>query len=612
MCGILGTLPNTQSSFFEQALNLLSHRGPDGYGIWEEEGHISLGHRRLAIIDLSDNGKQPMTYRDRWTITFNGEIFNFVELREELKQKGYLFHSNSDTEVILAAYQEWREKCLQKFNGMWAFAIWDKKTKKLFLARDRFGIKPLFYAFVEDKFVFASEMKAIFPFLKEIKISKQFFWCLEHIYEYEHSEHCLIEGIKRFPAAHYGFVDLKNQKIDLKAYWNTLDNLQEVPENYEQQVEKFRELFFNACKIRTRADVNVGTALSGGLDSSSIVTALNVVSHSDKYISKDWQNAFVAIFPNTELDESYYARLLTEKLNIKTFFQEINPEKAINDLENYLWLFEEMYLTSPVPMIETYKAMRENGIIVSIDGHGADELFSGYGNALFNIAKQDPFNCSLTKQIIQTYKEIRSIQDNKKWKYFIDGYEGRKNIIKTFLEKLLGKIPEENIKAKKLGFFNLYLYEIFHKTILPTLLRNYDRYSMAVGVEVRMPFMDYRLVSFCFSLPWQSKYRNGYTKAILRDTMSPYMPSEITWRKSKIGFGTPFTQWLRGGWKQYFLDTIHSEEFVNSSLIDSKLVRAKLENLIQNPNPTFAMGQEVWKLIMPFLWEKSVLKRKIK
>lgn len=610
MCGILGTLPGTETLLFEQALSQLAHRGPDGFGIFNDKNILSLGHRRLSILDLSEKGQQPMIYQDRWVITFNGEIFNFLEIRAELESKGYSFFSDTDTEVILAAYQEWGANCLQKFNGMWAFAIWDKKTQQLFLARDRFGVKPLFYAFVEGRLIFASEMKAIFPFLKEKKISQKFEWCLKNIYEYEHTEHCLIEGIKRFPAGHYALFSLADKSLQPQRYWNTLEHLVSVSPKYEEQVEYFRELFFDACKIRMRADVKIATSLSGGLDSSSVITALKQVVRQSERISDDWQNAFVATFPNTQLDESYYARLLTENLGIKAFFMEINPEKHINNLENYLWFFEELYYTSPIPMIEIYKSMKKQGVSVSIDGHGADELFSGYGNALFNIAKENPFNLKLIKQIIKTYKEIRDIKDKKMWKYCVDGYEGRKNIIKSYLNAFLGKNDKENLQEKKLGLFNQYLYEIFHKTILPTLLRNYDRYSMAASVETRMPFMDYRIVTYCFSLPWQSKYRRGFTKAILRDAMKPYMPAEITWRKSKIGFGTPFTNWIRGAWKEYFLDTVHSIDFLNSSLIDSKEVKQKIENLIDSSNPTFSMGQEAWKAIMPFLWEKAVLKRK--
>jgi asparagine synthase (glutamine-hydrolysing) len=608
MCGILGTLPNTEQTFFKRALDELSHRGPDGFGIWQDE-YLTLGHRRLSILDLSEAGKQPMEY-NHLVITFNGEIYNFVEIKAELEAKGHRFVSTSDTEVVLAAYLEWGELCLRKFNGMWAMAIWDKEKRTLFLARDRFGVKPLFYAFIKGKFIFASEMKAILHFLPQIKLATHFDWCKNNIYEYEATSKCLIEGISRFPAGHFGIVNLENQEIKLTRYWDTLQELEEVPKTYQQQVEVFRERFFEACRIRMRADVKIGTALSGGLDSSAVTSALVHLSNKGERTSPDWQNAFVATFPNTDLDERRYAEVLTSQLGVNAVFKEIDPSKGVQQLEEYLWLFEELYLTSPIPMIEIYKTIKQNGVTVSLDGHGADELLSGYGNGLFNIIKDQPFSLSTIRQVIKTYKEIRNIEDKKTWKYFVDGFEGRKNLFTHYGKSILGLNQKEDLQAQKLGFFNQYLYTLFHHTILPTLLRNYDRYSMAASVEIRMPFMDYRLVKFCFSLPWQSKLNKGYTKAILRDAMNPYMPQEITWRKLKIGFGTPFTEWIRGSWKSYFLDTIHSQDFQQSAVIDSKDVKNTIENLISAKNPNFAQGQNAWKAIMPYFWEKSFLKRK--
>ena len=382
MCGILGTLPALNEVPFTNILDKLYHRGPDGYGTWSDpEASITLGHRRLAILDLSDNGKQPMEF-ERYVITYNGEIFNFVEIREELETKGYSFQSDSDTEVILAAFHAYGEKCLDKFNGMWAMAIWDKETRKLFLARDRFGIKPLFYAFIKDRFVFASEMKAIYPFLSELKPSKDFNWCYQHLFEYEQTDKCLVEGIKRFPAGHYGYLDMDNYKIHLQKYWETLDHLVEVPKSYEEQVEQFRELFFDACKIRMRADVPIGTSLSGGLDSSSVISAVANIGGGER-VSKDWQHAFVATFPGTKLDESSFARQVVEHIDVNAHYLAIDPIAGLTKLEDYLYMQEELYLTSPIPMMDHYAGLREHGVVVSMDGHGADEMFSGYSREHF-------------------------------------------------------------------------------------------------------------------------------------------------------------------------------------------------------------------------------------
>ena len=397
MCGILGAIPAQNPNLLKKALYLIAHRGPDGFGIWNEEDKISLGHRRLSILDLSEAGKQPMTFMERYTITFNGEIFNFLEIKKELLQKGYSFVSESDTEVILAAFNEWKEKCLDKFNGMWAFAIWDKNEQSLFLARDRFGIKPLYYSFNENGFVFASEMKAIFPFLKEIKPSSDFEWCQNNIFRYEATEKTLIDGIKRFPAGHYAFFKKENsdkRQLQPIRFWETLDNLVKVPKTYEEQVEKFRELFLDACKLRMRSDVRIGTALSGGMDSSAVICGMAAIQNKEKdaRVAKDWQNAFVACFQDTPFDESVYAKEVTDYLGINGIFEEINPTKGIDDLDEYLWLFEDLYLTSPIPMIEIYKTIKKNGVTVSIDGHGADELLSSYGNRILLNAKDTPFS----------------------------------------------------------------------------------------------------------------------------------------------------------------------------------------------------------------------------
>src|SRR5258708_6436075 len=201
MCGIAGILPSIDKKFFKEALNTIAHRGPDGYGIWEsEDKNVMLGHRRLAILDLSENGKQPMQFL-RYTITFNGEIYNFIEIKKELVSRGYQFYTESDTEVIIAAYDAWGYECLNRFNGMWAFAIWDSETKKLFLARDRYGKKPLFYSFSNARFVFASEMKAIAPFLPSVQTSTHFEWCKNNTFLYESTDKTLLKDVYRFPAA---------------------------------------------------------------------------------------------------------------------------------------------------------------------------------------------------------------------------------------------------------------------------------------------------------------------------------------------------------------------------------------------------------------------------
>ncbi len=608
MCGILGAFPRQDDHFFLPALNTMYHRGPDGFGVWHEEsGLLTLGHRRLSILDLSENGKQPMHYR-QFTITFNGEVFNFMEIREELEAKGHRFHSESDTEVIIAAYQEWGADCQLKFNGMWAFAIWDHARKELFLSRDRFGIKPIYYAFNGDTFAFASEMKALYQFLPHIRVSNDFEFCRDNMFDYETTDKCLIEGLHRFPPGHFAIFRPGDRDLTPKQWWNTMDHLEEVPKTYEEQVEKFRELFLDSIKLRMRSDVRIGTALSGGVDSSAVICAMaNINKGNDNRVSDDWQNAFCAIFPGMTLDETHFAEQVVNHLGISAVYKEIDPAKGLDKLMEYLWLFEELYITSPIPMIEIYKEIKANGVTVSIDGHGADELIAGYGGYVFDAVKDSPLS----------FGKIRELMDTFTHGFTVDGAKPSASIEKQAFKQVLvryrdlifrdKKLIKEDVLNGQLGYFNQYLYHEFHHKVLPTLLRNYDRYSMAASVEIRMPFMDYRLVKYCFSLPWDSKLRDGYTKHILRQAMEPYVPKEVIWRRSKIGFNTPFMEWMRGPWKEYLMDMISSQRFHESNLIQASKVKAQVESVIMGSAPTYNDGQEAWVSLAPFLWQESVL-----
>lgn len=609
MCGILGGIGKFDKHVFEISLHRLAHRGPDGYGLWEDsDSNVLFGHRRLSILELSDLGKQPMTDGEL-TIIFNGEIYNYKEIKKILEANGHHFLSNCDTEVILKAYRQWGHRCLERFNGMWAFAIWDSKQKNLFLARDRFGVKPLFYAYTRGGFIFGSEMKALAPLLDEIAMSNDFNWCQQNIYEYENTSKSLLKDICRFPAGHYAYLNPDNATIKLQRYWNTLENIGTVKENYKEQVECFRELFFDSCKIRMRSDVKIGTALSGGLDSSSVAAAMHYLGTNGfvDHDQSDWQNAFVATFTGTELDEKEYANTVVQSLNLKGHFYEIDATKGIETLSDYLWYFEELFLTSPIPMVEIYKAIKANGVSVSLDGHGADELLAGYGTTIFNAVKDSPFDIPGINEIATTYKQLRGT-DRSNFTVVIDGFAGRKNMLKFYLSKFLKFNEEHDHLVKELGYFNAALYKEFHFYILPTLLRNYDRYSMTAGVEVRMPFMDYRLVTYCFSLPWQSKLRNGFTKAILRDAIQPFLSEKVVRRKLKTGFGTPFTNWFLGPWKEFVKDTINSDSFRNSSVVNAASVKRKVDQFYATPNPTFEAGHVVWSELMPFFWETAFYK----
>jgi len=613
MCGIFGHIGEISEQKASFCTDTLAHRGPDGRGIWRSPG-VTLGHRRLSILDLSDLGHQPMSYAEgRYQITFNGEIYNFLELRNELINKGYLFRSESDTEVILAAFIEWGETCLQKFNGMWAFAIWDCREKTLFLSRDRFGKKPLFYADTPSGFCFASEMKAIMPLLPEVRPNRELLTDRKRIFTYENSAECLIEGLQRFPAGHCGL--WKKGQLTLRRWWCTLDHLPEIPERYEAQVEQFHALFMDACRLRMRSDVPIGTALSGGLDSSSTMA---MMAHLGKgaggeRMSPDWQHAFVACFPGTPLDESDYARMLTDQLGVEATFINIDPLKAIDRLGDYLYLFEEIYITSPIPFMMTYGAMPAQGVKVTIDGHAADELFGGYPFDYIHALRDAGLNPAEIVMILDTYYQtfpVGSSQFSLPPKaFFWLKWHLKRLAMKTLRRDGGPAVDCAHPRWRELDAMNRVLYASTHQNVLPTLLRNYDRYSMANGVEIRMPFMDHRLVSFAFALPWRSKLRNGYAKSIIRDAMAPHMPYEVAYRKSKIGFNSPIIDWMKGPLKSFFLDTISSASFQSCDLIDPATVAKKVRQVIEEPGIAFSHGELAWAMLSPYLWEQAVISR---
>ncbi len=592
----------------------MSHRGPDGYGEWCSP-EASFGHRRLAILDLSEHGRQPMVSEDgRYVLIFNGEIYNFVELRTELERLGHGFQSECDAEVLLAAFMEWREGCLDRFNGMWAFAIWDKVGRSLFLARDRFGIKPLFYCFLPGKrFAFASEMKALFPLLDRVRPNVSLVRDHRRIFAYEATDECVIEGIKRFPMAHYGYYE--NGNLETRRWWCTLDHLPEVSQHYQEQVEQFRELFTHACRLRMRSDVPLGTALSGGLDSSATISTMAHIARTggDKRMGKDWQHAFIASFPGTPLDETDYALKVTKHIGIDATVVEIDPTEAVGKLEEYYYLFEDLYITSPIPFMLTYGAIKQHGISVTLDGHGADELFGGYNFDYLEALKDAGLNLNAVRNVLDAYYSSTALGSQARklppkilfWFEYYLSHVARHLVQRPSVAK--SRMDSGHPCWRGLDHLNRRLYASFHETILPTLLRNYDRYSMANGVEIRMPFMDYRLVAFAFALPWSSKIRQGNSKCIIRDGVAPFMPHEVAYRKTKVGFNSPVVDWMKGPLKEYMLDLISSRDFLQCELVDAQRAAQVVKHVIFNPQATFSQGEMAWKLISPYIWEKSVL-----
>lgn len=616
MCGIFGVVGHIEQERAASCRDLLTHRGPDAAGMWRGEG-VTLGHRRLAILDLSEAGRQPMSDSSgRLHITFSGEIFNFVELQRELAAMGHIFRSGTDTEVILAAFDQWGEGCLGRFNGFWAFGIWDARDRTLFLARDRLGKKPLFYAQPSGvEFAFASEMKALTPLLDAVLPNLGLLKDQHRIFTYEGSPDCLIDGLKRFPAGSCGWY--RGGRLTIRRWWSTLDSLIRVPDTYQEQVELVRETFLDACRIRMRSDVPIGTALSGGLDSSATISSMVQVADSrpGNRGASDWRHAFVASFPGTSLDEAPFARRVCEHLGIPLEVIRIDPAAAAGRMLDYCYLFEESYITSPIPFMLTYAAVKEHGISVTLDGHGADEIFGGYPFDFIFALGDAGMNFRNLNNVLDAYFD--AIPPGPEF--------GKPRVRSLFALQWMAKDRLKRIVRRgakwsgrdsghhswaRLDNLSKRLYISTHETVLPTLLRNYDRYGMANGVEIRMPFLDHRMVSLAFSLPWTSKIRRGFSKAIVRDAVAPFLPNDIAYRKTKIGFNSPFLDWMRGSLRQFMYDTIASRSFLECDLIDSRRVAKEVRKAISSEKKgDFNYGQQVWMMVAPYFWEQGFLLR---
>ena len=603
MCGIVGLwyldgppLSQTQLNNFN---NTLAHRGPDGSDIYiDKESNLGLGQRRLAILDTSDSGRQPMPYANqRYWITFNGEIYNFIELKNELVQSGYRFYTEADTEVVMAAYDKWGEDCQLRLNGMWAFAIWDSREKRLFLSRDRFGVKPMHYYFDGSKFAFASEMKAFLAlewfnleFIPEMVAA-----ALINDESVEGTERCLLRGVNRLPGGHCLFLD-RSCDLKVRRWWNTLEHLQSVPARYDDQVAEYRELYLDACRIRMRSDVPIGTSLSGGLDSSSIVCAMHHVRTTGKAgprLASEWQKAFVATYPGSVIDERKYADEVIRKTRVDPIYCSITPQMYLDYFERILFQFEEISDIFLGPWL-VHKTQREHGVIVTLDGHGGDEALGGYPWHVTSLIRDNLRMLSpwKTMELVKTIQNMELFPSGKfitgsikrigsRWYKHLIGEDGSEwlNYTPDRVESRAFIEDAPNLKSRDNLFRRLYID--FHFTQLPMNLRDFDRLSMAHGVEVRSPFMDWRLVSYSFSIPPQSKIRGGFTKKILRDAMIGLLPEAVRTRTSKLGFPNLVESWSSPPARKFIQDVVSSTDFQTSQIWNGGRIRKFLDRAVK-------------------------------
>ncbi len=552
MCGIAGVLVQSPDLLAGEDLArlgaALAHRGPDGTGTWvREDGRLGFVHLRLAILDLSERGAQPMTSGDgRYTVVYNGEIYNFLELRAELEKLGSRFRTDADTEVILEAWRHWGAEMLPRFNGMWAFALSDNETGRLFVARDRFGIKPFLYCAAGGRLAFASEVRALLalPWVPRRLDASVAARVLYDAFSVEGSEHTLFAAVRRLPAGHCA--EIVGTQVRVRRWWNTLENLPEPERDAIRQAEAFRETFTDAVRLRLRSDVPVGTCLSGGFDSSAILCTMSRVAHSEHphlREARDWQRAFVASFPGKSNDETSAALEAAAFAGVTPHVFAVRDEVALDSVDTVLDDLDDVYVGVPTAPWLIYRELRRARTVVSLDGHGADELMGGYrqGGESLGFALRNLFSRLLTGP-----RAFAAMGEGAKFAWLRARRLSFLRAHGVTAPEPLPLVAADDRMPAHWGMLNRRLYRMFHSTVLPTILRNFDRLSMAHGIEVRMPFMDWRLVCLTMSLPDGAKADDQWSKLVARRALAGGMPDGIRTATRKVGFNSPMPEWLNG------------------------------------------------------------------
>lgn len=664
MCGITGVVnlrEDGEASAIGPVTAVLRHRGPDDEGyvlldsvsgryaafggpdtmpelrlpLLESAGDspwdVMLGHRRLSIIDLSAAGHGPMSYSDgQFWITYNGEVYNYLELRDELEGKGYSFHTATDTEVILAAYAEWGADCLRRFNGMWAFAMWNARERLLFCARDRFGIKPFHYYWDGRLFAFASEIKAL---LAHPAISSRLNEAI--LYDYlalgslDHTDETFFEGLRRLPAAHYLLFALDRGTLEIQRWWDVHVNRSlngSRLTNDRDFAAQFRELLTDAVRLRLRSDVPIGTCLSGGLDSSSIVGLANGLMLEEGAVPRELvgerQKTFSACFDDSAIDERPYIQQVIAHTGVEPNLVFPQGKGGLwGELERLVWHQEEPFgSTSIYSQWNVMRLARQRGVTVLLDGQGGDELLAGYhhylgpclaqkmrAQGLWAMLQSGQAASAATGRSIAfllglgLYNNLPRAVQRAVLKLGDTRFRTNPTVSESMLAPSFARRFAERrlAQGKHLGYHNLAerLYQDVFVHSLPALLRYEDRNSMAFSLEARVPFLDYRLVESCFSMPTSQRIHDGWTKWVLRQAMEGVLPEQVRWRRSKLGFATPERRWLQEGarWIRQFFN--HGE-ILSAPYLHAKAIR-RLQSLPDNglvniPGLWRMMNLEMW------------------
>lgn len=556
MCGIAGIIAQHQDVVNTEELLRMSqairHRGPDGEGIWiNDAASIGFAHRRLSIIDLDEAANQPMHYLDRYVMVFNGEIYNYLELREQLLKAGYRFRTKSDTEVLLALFDQKGKKCLSELDGMFAFVIYDKETKAVFGARDRFGEKPLFFSQHNDRWYFASEIKAFWA----AGISKTPDLRMVYLYlaygtqqDFSAPQRTFFEGVNQLEPGCCFEIDA-HHRLSFERYWD-IDPSRKLNISLQEATDTFYDLFSASVACRLRSDVPVGSSLSGGLDSSSIVMLIDKIRDRSAV-----QKTFSARFRNFERDEGKYIDTINGSINAEAHEVFLTPDELQNKIEQVAVQQDEPFgSTSVIAQWEVMKLARQHQVTVLLDGQGADEILAGYfhyfGPYFGSLLRRSPQKCWAQQQLFYQLHGKKYPAGTGWWMdvffpHARTGLRRWKNRLVTpdYLRQFSSGIRNMNhpdlYRLDYPADLTSALHFVMMKGGLQNLLRYADRNSMAHSREVRLPFLNYQLVEFMYALPDEYKLHDGWTKFLLRESMKNILPQEICWRKDKVGFEPP-------------------------------------------------------------------------
>jgi asparagine synthase (glutamine-hydrolysing) len=622
MCGIAGVVSKNPNEVtidrLKRMTNIIHYRGPNGDGHWLDSSKtVGLGHRRLSIIDLSHEADQPMHYLDRYSIVFNGEIYNYIELKEVLLKQGYVFKTSSDTEVLMALYDRDSENCLQILDGMFSFAIYDSKKKEIFAARDRFGEKPFFYNYEPGRlFIFGSEMKVLWAAGVNKKVKNNMLYNYLSFGSLQNRgdlSETFFENIIRLPHAHYLIVDTEKITIKLKEYWRI--NTNEINDSIkpEQAFRKFNELFYTSVKRRLRSDVAVGSSLSGGLDSSLIVCVIDQLLNKNKFTHSLCQKTFSARFPGFERDEGNYMDMVAAATNVEPSFVYPTDDNILEDIQKVAYYQEEPFGgASILVQYEVMKLAKEKGVTVLLDGQGADEMLGGYHryfNTFFreleiqkngNLKEEHSAYLDLHKNNTVNARQKKNLEH-----YIRRWMPGEMALLKKTHALINQKINQPFNKDffanysdslfpvnSSFNSLNETLYDNTMAGDLQVLLRFADRNSMANSREVRLPFLSHEIAEFLFSLPSTYKIHNGWTKWIMRESFQSILPAPICWRLDKIGYEPPQKKWME--------NTVVMEKIIESrkTLVSAGILNKSILGKKPKANSAREKGDKSWEHLM--------------